>query len=170
MVKTISGGVWSAKKKRYNMGLETAAFIGLSLFSGMQANKAAKQEAKATIAEGNVALKNKAKEVAQKAASQRVSFLNSGLTLDGTPQSIIDATFNTGLEDINLMSSNYNTKAKSQISAGRSAALSSYASGFSSAAMPSFQGSGFSANSIGQTIGDAWDSSPTGPYQPFGGF
>jgi hypothetical protein len=152
------------------MGLETAAFIGLSVFSGMQQVSAAKKEAKATISEGNIALKNKAKEVAQKAAAQRTSFLNSGLTLEGTPDNIISATFNTGLEDLNLMSSNYNTKAKSQISAGRSAALSSYASAFSSTALPSFQGSGFSANSIGQSIGDVWSSSPTGPYQPLGGY
>lgn len=149
------------------MGLETALFIGLNLFSAASQQSAAKKQAKATIAEGNIVAANKAKEVARRAAAQQVSFLNSGLTLEGTPMNVIESTFNTGLEDINQIGANYNTAAKNQISAGRSAALSTLASSFSSVAMPSIGGSS-AFNGITQPIYGMFDPSPYGPYQsPF---
>lgn len=113
----------------------TIAFVALSAYKASAATSAAKKQAKATIAEGNIVAANKAKQVAQKAATQRVSFLNSGLTLEGTPMNVIESTFNVGLEDIAQIQSNYNTKAKNQISAGKSAALDALVGGFTSAAL-----------------------------------
>lgn len=114
----------------------TAAYLAFSAFSAASQVSTAKKAAKATIAEGDIVASNKAKEVARKAAGQRVSFLNSGITLEGTPMNVIESTFNTGLEDINQIRSNYDTKAKNQISAGRTAAINSLASGFAGASIP----------------------------------
>lgn len=152
----------------------TIAFVALSVVKGATEMSAARNEAKATIAEGNIAAGNKAKQVAAAAATQRVSFLQSGLTLEGTPMNIIESTFNTGIKDINQIRSNYDHRAKNQITAGRTAFISSLASGFAGASMGSGmempgQGVGSSWNSLGQSVGSITDSSPTGPYMaPWG--
>ena len=151
----------------------TIAFVALSAFKATSATSAARKEAKATIAEGNIVAANKAKEVARKAATQRVSFLNSGLTLEGTPMNVIDSGFAAGLEDINQIRANYNTRAKNQISAGRTSAISALASGFGSAAIAGGFGDFFgpSANvSANPALGEfgpfdnslPWRNSPIG--------
>lgn len=143
----------------------TAIFIGLSVFKAANEMKNAKSAAKATVAEGEIVARNKAQEVMRKTASQKVSFLNSGLTLEGTPMNVIESTFNTGLEDINQISGNYNTKAKNQINAGRSAAIESLGSGFSNAAMPGMgnvggdMAAGFGSMSQGAGFGTGYDLS-----------
>lgn len=113
------------------MGWETAIFLGLNLLSGIQSQKEGKAAAKATIEEGNIASRNKALDIKRKTASQTVSFLNSGLTLDGTPRSVINSTFNVGLEDLGQIKKNYNSKAKNQMAAGRTEAINKLASAFS---------------------------------------
>ena len=140
----------------------TAVMIGLSVVGAASEVSNAKRQAKATIAEGNIVAANKAKEVARKAATQRVSFLNSGITLEGTPMNVIESTFNTGMEDINQIGSNYNMAAKNQISAGRSAAISSLASSFAGASMPSMNlgatGAGISSFAGGTGFGTGFDT------------
>lgn len=155
------GGSLQANMKRQGVVFDpaTAIFVGLSAVSAMSQVSAAKQQAKATIAEGNIVAANKAKQVAQKTASQRVSFLNSGLTLEGTPMNVMESTFNTGLEDIGQISQNYNRTAKGQIAAGRSAAISSLASSFAGASMPSVGGS---VGNFGSDVGAGISSMQNG--------
>jgi endo-beta-N-acetylglucosaminidase D len=138
------------------MGIETAILIGTlasGAFSASQSIKNAKSAANATIAEGNIATANKAKEVQMRAARQKSSFLNSGLTLEGTPENVIDSTFSTGLTDLNQLSSNYNTKAKQQIAEGRAQAISSIASSFAGASFAGAGASAFKAGSFGLQTG-----------------
>jgi hypothetical protein len=122
---------------------------GLQVAKAHSEAQAANKQAKASIAEGNIVAANKAKEVARNAAAQRVSFLNSGLTLEGTPMNVIESTFNTGTEDINQIRNNYNARAKSQIAAGRSAAIGDLANAFAFAAMPSMPGFSEVSNTAG---------------------
>jgi len=110
-------------------GATTAIMIGFTALSAVSSIQQGNAQAKATIAEGNLVAKNKAQEVQLKAARQQSSFLTSGLTLEGTPMSVIESTFNTGIEDINQIRSNYGAQAKNQIAAGRSAALGKIAVG-----------------------------------------
>lgn len=126
--------------------LTTALSTAGDFIKSSQANSNAKNEANAIVAEGNIQAKNKAREIAYKAGTQRVSFLNSGLTLEGTPMNVIDQTFTTGLEDINQIASNYNNKAKGVISAARSKAISSMANSFAGFSLPGgSSNSGFSS-------------------------
>lgn len=125
------------------MGIETIAFAALTGLSAIQSINQSKKEAAATVREGELATKEKAKEVRYKAARQTVSFLNSGLTLEGTPNAVIGETYSTGLEDINNIRSNYNTKSKNIISAGRTEAIGKIASGFGNFAMGGGGGSMF---------------------------
>lgn len=137
----------------------TMAFVALSVVSAGAKISDANKQAKATIAEGNIVASNKAKQVAGAAATQRVSFLQSGITLEGTPMNVIESTFNTGLEDIGQIRSNYNTKARNQISAGRTAAISSLASGFAGASLP---GVGGAVNNFAGDIGSGFSSLANG--------
>ena len=109
------------------MGIETIAIIGLSLFQAKASMDAAEDQAQAGIDQANIQSENKAKEVRIKAARQRSSFLNSGLTLEGTPLSAINSTFNSGIADINQITSNANKSSKNLISNARTEAITSLA-------------------------------------------
>lgn len=111
------------------MGIETAIIIGLTVGSGLMKADAAirksESDANAAVDQADLAAENKGKEVRLKAARQQVSFINSGLTLDGTPMSVIQSTFNVGLEDIDQIQTNAQRVAKNSLKAGRSAAIGS---------------------------------------------
>ena len=92
---------------------------------------AAKDAAKDAVRQGDLDASNKSKEVQLRAARQQVSFLNSGLTLDGTPMAAIQSTFKTGLDDINLIQSNAQRRSNNIYSQGRTQAIGTIASGFS---------------------------------------
>lgn len=130
------------------MGIETILFAALTGLSAISKMNAAEKQAKQTVREGELVAKEKAKEIRYKVARQTSSFLNSGLTLEGTPNIVIGETFSTGLEDINNIRNNYNTKSKNLISAGRQEAISTIAGGFASAGM-----GGGSMGSMFQTAG-----------------
>lgn len=132
------------------MGIETALIVGMNALSAVGSIQQSKAQAKAAVQEGNIAAQNKAKETKLKAASLQTSFLNSGLTLEGTPMSVIEDTFNTGMQDINQIKSNYDNKAKNIISAGRTEALGKLASGMSGM---DFGGMGSSINNLATTAG-----------------
>jgi len=118
------------------MGIETVAFLAFSAISAASQMKAAQSEAKAKVQEGTIAAQNKAKETLYNTARLQSSFLNSGLTLDGTPRSVIDAEYGQGFTDTNMIINNTNTASKNIINKGRTAALSSIAGSLDSFAMP----------------------------------
>lgn len=154
------------------MGWETALIIGgLQLASGVSQMKDANRQARAIAAEGDIVAANKAKEIRAKAAMQKVSFLNSGLTLDGTPMSVIEETFDTGLQDVNQIRSNYGARAKSAVSAGRSAMLKGFASAAGSYAMgamlPKTGGVGALWDNGLNSQGWGFATSPVGTHGPF---
>jgi hypothetical protein len=111
------------------MGIETVLFMA---FAGMQAISAltsAQNQAKAAVAQGNIAMENKAKETRYRAARQTVSFLNSGLDMEGTPSLVVDETYTTGLKDIRAIGANANAQSKNFIAQGRSEAISAIMGG-----------------------------------------
>lgn len=141
-----------------NMGIETISLIaavGTTAFSAINTMTQAKQQAKATVQEANLNMKNKARETALKAASVKTSFLNSGLTLDGTPASSIDDVFNVGLADIDLLRTNANRASKNIMSSARMSVLSDVMKTASQAA-GSYASSSSSIRDIG-TPDQSWD-------------
>lgn len=131
------------------MGWETLIFAALTGLKAVSQMNNAEKMAKQTVREGEIVAKEKAKEVRYKVARQTSSFLNSGLTLEGTPQDVIGETFSTGLDDINKIRSNYTTKSKNYISQGRTEAIGTIASAF----MPSMGSMGGSMGSMFETAG-----------------
>jgi len=125
------------------MGIETALILGFAAFSAHQQVSAAEKQSKlvnekaaasakadvargeATTKQGSLEAKNKAQQVQLKAASQKSSFLNSGITLEGTPMSAISGTFDTGIKDVSqilentrITAANYTTNAKNTVKFG----------------------------------------------------
>lgn len=112
------------------MGVEVAAIASAlaktaSSFAGINN---AQREAKAKVAEGNIAAEDKARQVRMKAAAARSSFLTSGLTLEGTPLAAIDDIFTVGLADMNQMRKNTDVAARGIVGNARTKALESAAS------------------------------------------
>lgn len=79
----------------------------------------AKSNARMTAVEGKITAERRAKEIRQVGAVQRVSYLNSGLELEGTPATVIQDTYQTGLEDVNAIRSSYNRQVKNMMTQAR---------------------------------------------------
>lgn len=156
------------------MGLETIAILGLALFQADAAIGQSEDEAQAVIDQANLDAENKSKETRLRAARQQVSFLNSGLTLEGTPLSAINSTFDTGIADVNQITSNANKQAKNIIASGRTQAIGSLgqaALGTSFGGGDMFAGSGtFGSQGVVSRTIEFGSPNAQGPIQGFGGF
>lgn len=143
------------------MGIETIALAGLAAYSAYSANEQGQRQAKADVAAGNIRSNNLAVETKAKADNLTTSFLSSGLTLEGTPMNVIQSAYSTGIRDINQNIDNTNTKAKNDVSAGRTKALESLAG----------SAIAFAAPGVGSMFGDsttaAIDSLGTNFTDPF---
>ncbi len=121
------------------MRLETIALVGFSAIQASQAYNQAEARAKAITEDGKLRAKNKAKETVYSAARLKQSFLSGGLTLEGTPMSVLNETFTTGFEDVSQIATNANRSSNVAIGEGRTKALNSLKSSFS----------GFGGGSVG---------------------
>ena len=156
------------------MGLETLAIVGLTLFQADAGLRAAEKQAKFDQQQADRVLRQA--EADQKAlqeqtdleqeerrkrtralvGSQKVSFLQAGLTLEGTPEFALEQTFTTGQEDMELAQRNTDTRirniqnaantqadsfinrAEQTLSNARTEAIGSLVSAGSSIAAPTF--------------------------------
>jgi hypothetical protein len=106
--------------------LGTASAIG----KYNQEKSAARWKAK----EGQQALENRKKEILQLAAQQKMAYLDAGLDLEGTPQSMIQETYQIGIEDVKALSDSYNQQITNQIRIARAELVGNIANaGFSAA-------------------------------------
>ena len=156
------------------MGLETIAILGLSAMKADSAVRQSQSQANAAIDQANIDAKNKAGQVTQRTSSAQSSFLNSGLTLEGTPMASIKGMFNSGIQDVNQITTNADRQAKNILSKGRTQALSALAEGVAGASFGSgglFEGSGTlgSQGVVSRTI-EFGSPNVQGPIQGFGGF
>lgn len=149
------------------MGAEILTFValGATIAGGVQQMEAAEDAAAAEVRRGDIEADNTAKRVRRQAGQAKTSFLSSGLELSGTPMAAIESIFDTGLEDINLIQSNSQSRAKNIISDARSGFITSLGTSVLSAGM----GGGFSAPGItnfGQTATATFAPDFVGPVQP----
>jgi len=98
------------------------ATVGMQVMKASNELSNAKKQAQLTVNAAKINAENKSKQVRALAASQKVSFLTSGLTLEGTPLAVLSSTYETGRQDINQIISNANTSSKNTMSAARSKA------------------------------------------------
>lgn len=163
------------------MGWETAIQAGASVYQGMKATKAAKNEASAITEQARLESENKARETVRAAGTLQSSFLSSGITMEGTPMEVLKRTYQYGREDINQIAKNANarsknimTKARTEMLEGMTGLLKGMDFGGSSVLDDLTFGSG-TFGGVGQAIGSAFAvdapgvSSKMGPFQsPWG--
>jgi len=100
----------------------------MSAMSAAESYKQSKRQAKATAQEGALKAAEREKQTRRLAASQKTSFLSSGISLTGEdsdlPNVVMQDTFATGLQDISLIKSNYNQQSKNIMGAARAKLVS----------------------------------------------
>lgn len=96
------------------------AGIGASLLKGIGGYNQSKSNARAYATQAGIQARNRAQDIQALASVQKMSFLNSGVELTGTPAAVINDTYNTGLEDLEAIRSGYQTQIKNSLVQGRS--------------------------------------------------
>lgn len=84
----------------------------------------AKSNARSLASEARITATNRAREIESLAATQRVSYLNSGLELEGTPAAVIANTHQIGREDVAAINSSYKKQIKNLMTQARANLLS----------------------------------------------
>lgn len=119
------------------MGLGTAISAGLNVASAIGNHNASKSKSRAIARAGAIEAQNRVDEIKRLAARQRVSYLNAGLELSGTPEAVVSDTYRKGIYDINAIISSTNQTIKNNMKKARanlfgglaSTAVSLYSSG-----------------------------------------
>ena len=138
--------------------MATGIMIGLAVASAGMQLKNAQAQAKAVVQQGaNEATRAKQITMAR-AAEQKSSFLSSGITLEGTPLSVMNSTYDVGKADIEQGIRNANVQSRNIIGASRANALSSIAMSVASA--------GFGAAGADSTL-TSTGIAPFAPRKPF---
>lgn len=83
-----------------------------SAFSTIGAYNQAKSEARAFADTGYRKAKDRALDVKNLIAAQKNAFVRAGVEFEGTPQDIMQNTYNQGIEDIQDLESSYNKQLK----------------------------------------------------------
>lgn len=146
-----------------NMGV-AAVVAGLGVASAIGNYNQSKSQARQTIKKAEIDMQNRANEIRALAARQRVSYLQAGLELEGTPNAVITDTYNTGIADVNAIRDSANQTAKNIRKQARakllgdlaSTAVLAYSVGAGSGAS-SFSASSGAVSSGGEWVGTTQD-------------
>ena len=84
----------------------------------------ARKNAKIMAKEQGIVAQNRAREIESIAATQRVSYLNSGLEMEGSPAAVIADTHRIGREDIDAINSSYKQQIKNFMTQSRASLMS----------------------------------------------
>lgn len=111
------------------MGATAAAITvaGLSVAKGIGDFNASKSNARALKEEGKIKIDQRKKEILQLVAQQKVGYVDSGVEFEGTPQNVMQDSYNTGMEDIEALRTSYNTQIKNAMKKARAGLLGSIA-------------------------------------------
>lgn len=97
----------------------TALASGVS--KAVSSVKDAKAQARATKAEAEQQIQEKARQAAKLMSQQKSSFLKGGVYFEGSPEDVINETYDFANEDIQRLTSNANTSIKNTMRKGRTA-------------------------------------------------
>lgn len=122
-------------------GLANGAIQGIS-----QARNA-RNEAKAVQSQTKDKVNERARQARKLMSQQKTSFLKSGVYFEGTPEAVINETYDTSLEDINAMIKDTDTATNNLMRQGRTALFSSLLNGVIQGAASSFS-NGYGSGNI----------------------
>lgn len=101
------------------MGVETFAILALTTAKGAMDVAQTKREAKGVTAEAKQQAEARARDAVRRGSAAKTSFLSSGFEIEGTPELSIGNILNAGLQDINTIGKNADTKSANMMSAAR---------------------------------------------------
>lgn len=122
------------------MGWETVAMIGFQALSAGNSMNQADSVAAAQAREGEIKAKSTADDTLRAAGKLTTSFLQSGITLEGGPQTVLSMAFKKGNTDINRIAANADAAAENTVSTARTKALQSLAGSMGGSFMSSVGG------------------------------
>lgn len=105
------------------------AGLASGVVKGIASAKNAKEEAKTAKKAAELEINERARQAAKLMSQQKNSFLKSGVYFDGTPQAVIDETYDYMQQDISTMKDNANTNLKNLARQGRTAFATSILDG-----------------------------------------
>lgn len=138
------------------LAVAAAVVAGLNVASAIGNYNSAKSQARQTIKEGEIAAERRADEISRLASRQRVLYLAAGLELEGTPQAVVNDTYNTGIADVRAIRSSYNQQAKNIIKQARANLLG----GLANAGVSAFNMYNMGSSSLATT--DVTDTAASG--------
>lgn len=109
--------------QKFNQGTSDVTAGTAGIFQAIGKFNQAKSNARAMAKEASLVATNRAREIESLAATQRVSFLNSGLEMEGTPAAIIAETHQIGYADVAAINSSYKKQIKNLMTQARSGLL-----------------------------------------------
>lgn len=111
-----------------------------SIYGGIQANKAAKEQARIAQEDARAAADARGKQITKLKAEQQAQFAASGVTLDGTPLMVLDETQREGDAEVNDILRQGRNNAKVIRTQGRNALTSGILSAATTTAGNTFAG------------------------------
>lgn len=110
---------------------------------GVQNKKNADSQASAVRQATQAQVNERARQARKLMSQQKASFLKSGVYFEGTPEAMIDETYNTSVDDINAMIADANTQESNLSSSGNSGLFGGVLGGIGNAALSYFGAKGF---------------------------
>jgi len=101
----------------------TAVSAGASVIGGIQQKNAADDQAAAAQKESELRARAEARENIALESRQRVAFLNSGVSLEGSPLLVLEESRRRGSENVGSILQSGQTQASSLRASGRSALI-----------------------------------------------
>nr|DAN07833.1 MAG TPA: hypothetical protein [Caudoviricetes sp.] len=119
----------------------TGLLSGVS--QGIQTKQNANNQSDALERQAQAKIDERAKQAKKLMQQQKTSFLKSGVYFEGTPEAIIDETYNTSIDDINTIINDTEAQKNNLNKQGNAGLLNGLVSGISSAALSFFGAQGF---------------------------
>ena len=111
------------------MGVGAAIVIGgLSIASAVGKYNSSKSAARNVKKQAAIEAHNRMEEIKKLTAEQRVRYISAGLQLEGTPEQVINDTYNKGMADVWNIYSNSKQNAKNIMTVARSQLIGDMAS------------------------------------------
>ena len=127
----------------------TALSAGASIIGGIQQSREAQKQAQRAQQETELQARAEARENIAFEKRQKLAFLKSGVSLEGSPLLVLAETRRRGSENVGAILETGRTRAKGVAASGRQALIGGFSQGLSTAA------GGFSGFGGGTTAGGA---------------
>ncbi len=104
----------------------TAVAAGGEIYQGISEAQAAEEQANIVGKQASESARERKRQIQRLASKQKVSFLKSGVSLEGTPIDILSETFNIGQQDINAILETGRSQQRALIKGGRDALIGGF--------------------------------------------